>query len=152
MGYFRVQLEKRYTKNEILTMYLNRFDWVNNAVGIESASKVYFNKDPIDLEIEEAAMLVGMLKNPSLYNPNRRIELTKSRRDVVLYQMRKYKFITDSVYKENIEKEIILDFKKASHNRGLAPYFREYLRTEMKKWCSKIQKQTAKDTIYIQMD
>ena len=57
-----VQLEKRYTKNEILTMYLNRFDWVNNAVGIESASKVYFNKDPIDLEIEEAAMLVGMLK------------------------------------------------------------------------------------------
>ena len=61
-----VQLEKRYTKNEILTMYLNRFDWVNNAVGIESASKVYFNKDPIDLEIEEAVMLVGMLKNSSL--------------------------------------------------------------------------------------
>ena len=139
-----VQLEKRYTKNEILTMYLNRFDWVNNAVGIESASKVYFNKDPIDLEIEEAAMLVGMLKNPSLYNPNRRIELTKSRRDVVLYQMMKYKFITDSVYKQNIEKEIILDFKKASHNRGLAPYFREYLRTEMKKWCSKNTKADGK--------
>ena len=139
-----VQLEKRYTKNEILTMYLNRFDWVNNAVGIESASKVYFNKDPIDLEIEEAAMLVGMLKNPSLYNPNRRIELTKSRRDVVLYQMMKYKFITDSVYKKNIEKEIILDFKKASHNRGLAPYFREYLRTEMKKWCSKNTKADGK--------
>ena len=139
-----VQLEKRYTKNEILTMYLNRFDWVNNAVGIESASKVYFNKDPIDLEIEEAAMLVGMLKNPSLYNPNRRIELTKSRRDVVLYQMMKYKFITDSIYKQNIEKEIILDFKKASHNRGLAPYFREYLRTEMKKWCSKNTKADGK--------
>ena len=139
-----VQLEKRYTKNEILTMYLNRFDWVNNAVGIESASNVYFNKDPIDLEIEQAAMLVGMLKNPSLYNPNRRIELTKSRRDVVLYQMMKYKFIPDSIYKKSIEKEIILDFKKASHNRGLAPYFREYLRTEMKKWCSKNTKADGK--------
>ena len=84
---------------------------VNNAVGIESASKVYFNKDPIDLEIEEAAMLVGMLKNPSLYNPNRRIELANLE-DVVLYQMMKYKFIPDSIYKKSIEKEIILDLKK----------------------------------------
>ena len=139
-----VQLEKRYTKNEILTMYLNRFDWVNNAVGIESASKVYFNKEPINLELEESAMLVGMLKNPSLYNPNRRIELTTSRRDVVLYQMKKYKFITDSIYKKSVEKEIVLDFKQASHNRGLAPYFREYLRSEMKKWCSQNKKADGK--------
>lgn len=78
------QLEKRYTKDEILTMYLNRFDWVNNAVGIKSASKVYFNKSPIDLNVSESAMLVGMLKNPSYYNPNRRIELTEGRRNIVL--------------------------------------------------------------------
>ena len=65
------QLEKRYTKNEIITMYLNRFDWVNNAVGIKSASRVYFNKEPAHLSVEESAMLVGMLKNPSLYNPHK---------------------------------------------------------------------------------
>ena len=93
------QLEKRYTKDEILTMYLNRFDWVNNAVGIKSASSVYFNKEPIDLNVEESAMLIGMLKNPALYNPNRRKELTESRRNVVLSQMNKYDFISDSLYK-----------------------------------------------------
>ena len=78
------QLEKRYTKDEILTMYLNRFDWVNNAVGIKSAAQVYFNKAPIELDVEESAMLVGMLKNPALYNPNRRLELTQGRGNVVL--------------------------------------------------------------------
>ena len=130
------QLEKRYTKDEILTMYLNRFDWVNNAVGIKSASQVYFNKKPMDLNIEEAAMLVGMLKNPALYNPNRRLELTKSRRDIVLFQMKKYEIISDSLYNILYQKPILLNFKKASHNEGPAPYFREYLRGELKKWCS----------------
>ncbi|MDC0249404.1 transglycosylase domain-containing protein [Flavobacteriales bacterium] len=130
------QLERRYTKDEILTMYLNRFDWVNNAVGIKSAAQVYFNKKPNSLNIEESAMLVGMLKNPALYNPNRRIELTKSRRDIVLYQMRKYEMISDSLYDILTEKPILLDFKKASHNEGLAPYFREHLRGELKKWCA----------------
>ena len=130
------QLEKRYTKDEILTMYLNRFDWVNNAVGIKSASQVYFNKAPIDLNILESAMLVGMLKNPSYYNPNRRIELTKGRRNIVLSQMKKYKVISDSVYDNLIQQPIILNFNKASHNEGLAPYFREYFRGELKKWCA----------------
>ncbi len=129
------QLEKRYTKNEIITMYLNRFDWVNNAVGIKSAARVYFNKEPAKLEVQESAMLVGMLKNPALYNPNRRIEITQERRNVVLTQMNKYDFITDSLCKQLQVKKIILDFKKASHNEGLAPYFREYLRGELKKWC-----------------
>ena len=78
-----VQLEKRYTKDEIITMYLNRFDWVNNAVGIKSASQVYFNKNPQKLSVLESAMLVGMLKNPALYNPNRRITQTQDRRNVV---------------------------------------------------------------------
>lgn len=130
------QLEKRYTKDEILTMYLNRFDWINNAVGIKSASRVYFNKEPIDLNVEESAMLVGMLKNPSLYNPTRRKELVESRRNIVLYQMNKYEFIPDSLYDTLKKQAIILEFKKASHNEGLAPYFREYLRGELKKWCA----------------
>ena len=130
------QLEKRYTKDEILTMYLNRFDWVNNAVGIKSASRVYFNKEPIDLNVEESAMLVGMLKNPSLYNPIRRKELTESRRNVVLSQMNKYEFISDSLYDTLLSQAIKLDFKLASHNEGLAPYFREYLRGDLKKWCA----------------
>ena len=130
------QLEKRYTKDEILTMYLNRFDWVNNAVGIKSASKVYFNKSPIDLNVSESAMLVGMLKNPSYYNPNRRIELTEGRRNIVLSQMNKYEVISDSLYDTLVQQPIVLNFKKASHNEGLAPYFREYFRGELKKWCS----------------
>ena len=130
------QLEKRYTKDEILTMYLNRFDWVNNAVGIKSASKVYFNKSPIDLNVSESAMLVGMLKNPSYYNPNRRIELTEGRRNIVLSQMNKYEVISDSLYDTLVQQPIGLNFKKASHNEGLAPYFREYFRGELKKWCS----------------
>ncbi|MGY8988380.1 MAG: transglycosylase domain-containing protein [Flavobacteriales bacterium] len=134
------QLEKRYTKDEILTMYLNRFDWVNNAVGIKSASSVYFNKEPIDLNVEESAMLVGMLKNPALYNPNRRKELTESRRNVVLSQMNKYDFISDSLYDTLLGQPIKLDFKQASHNEGLAPYFREYLRGWLKNWCSNHKK------------
>ncbi len=130
------QLEKRYTKDEILTMYLNRFDWVNNAVGIKSAAQVYFNKAPIELDVEESAMLVGMLKNPALYNPNRRLELTEGRRNVVLSQMRKYEVLSDSLYDTLVQTAIVLNFKKASHNEGLAPYFREYLRGELKKWCA----------------
>jgi len=130
------KLERRYTKDEILLMYLNRYDWVNNAVGIESASRVYFNKSPKSLNIQESAMLVGMLKNSALYNPNRRLELTQKRRNTVLFQMNKYEFISDSLYDSLVQLPILLDFKKASHNSGLAPYFREYLRGEMKKWCS----------------
>jgi penicillin-binding protein 1A len=130
------QLEKRYTKDEILTMYLNRFDWVNNAVGIKSASEVYFNKKPNDLNIQESSMLVGMLKNPALYNPNRRLKLTEERRNVVLSQMNRYDFISDSLYDVLKNTPIVLDFHPASHNEGLAPYFREYLRGRLKKWCA----------------
>jgi len=130
------KLERRYTKDEILLMYLNRYDWVNNAVGIESASRVYFNKSPKHLNIQESAMLVGMLKNSALYNPNRRLELTQRRRNTVLSQMNKYEFISDTLYDSLLQLPVVLDFKKASHNSGLAPYFREYLRGQMKKWCS----------------
>ncbi len=132
-----VELEKQYTKREIITMYLNRFDWVNNAVGIKSASEVYFNKKPINLTITESAMLVGMLKNPALYNPNRRKGLTEERRNVVLYQMKKYGFLSDSLYNNLSKEPISLVFKQASHVEGPAPYFREYLRGHLKEWCSK---------------
>jgi len=131
-----IQLERQYTKDEILAMYLNRYDWVNNAVGIKSAAQVYFNKKPEELIVEESAMLVGMLKNSALYNPNRRIELTTERRNVVLSQMKKYEFISDSLFDTLKNQPIVLDFKRASHNEGLAPYFREYLRGELKKWCA----------------
>ena len=135
-----VRLEEQYTKDEIITMYLNKFDWVNNAVGIKSAAQVYFNKAPIDLTIEESAMLVGMLKNPSLYNPVRRIEMTQKRRNVVLSQMKKYEFISDSEFEKLKQEPIKLNFKKATHNEGLAPYFREYLRGQIKSWCEKNRK------------
>ena len=135
-----VQLEKRYTKDEIITMYLNRFDWVNNAVGIKSASQVYFNKNPQKLSVLESAMLVGMLKNPALYNPNRRITQTQDRRNVVLSQMNRYAFINDLTFDSLRKIPIKLNFKLASHNEGLAPYLREYLREELKKWCASNKK------------
>lgn len=135
-----VRLERQYTKEEILTMYLNKFDFINNAVGIKSASQIYFNTTTDALTVEESAMLIGMLKNPSLYNPNRRLELTQERRNVVLSQMKKYDFITPSEYDSISANPIVLDFKKASHNEGLAPYLREYLRGELKEWCKNNQK------------
>jgi len=135
-----VNLERQYTKDEILTMYLNRFDFINNAVGIKSAAQIYFNTTPAELSLQESAMLVGMLKNPSLYNPNRRAELTESRRNVVLSQMNKYNFISETTFDSISALPIVLDFKKASHNEGLAPYLREYLRGELKNWCDNNQK------------
>ena len=131
-----VRLERQYTKEEILTMYLNKFDFINNAVGIKSTSQIYFNTTPDALTLEQSAMLVGMLKNPSLYNPNRRLELTQNRRNVVLSQMKKYDFISSTEYDSISKIPLVLDFKKASHTEGLAPYLREYLRGELKTWCA----------------
>jgi len=128
-----VELEKRYTKEEIITMYLNKFDFINNAVGIKSASNVYFNKEPIDLEIQEAAMLVGMAKNPALFNPLRRPEMTQTRREVVLKQMEKNDFITDEQYDSLRVLPLGLDYKIVDHKEGIAPYFREVLRGDLQK-------------------
>jgi len=123
-----VKLERLYTKDEIMTLYLNQFDFLNNAVGINSAAQIYFSKSPSKLNIEEAATLVGMLKNSSLYNPVRFNERTKNRRNVVLNQMRKADFITDEQYDSLKNLPLVLKYKKADHKAGLAPYFREYLR------------------------
>ncbi|MBE7441545.1 MAG: Penicillin-binding protein 1A [Flavobacteriales bacterium] len=128
-----VELEKRYTKEEIITMYLNKFDFINNAVGIKSASNVYFNKEPIDLEIQEAAMLVGMAKNPALFNPLRRPEMTQTRREVVLKQMEKNDFITEEQYDSLRVLPLGLDYKIVDHKEGIAPYFREVLRSDLQK-------------------
>ena len=126
-----VQLERRYTKEEIITMYLNKYDFGYNAVGIMSAANVYFGKHPRDLNIEEAAMLVGMCKNSSLYNPRRRPEKTKARRNVVLKQMQKAGYISEEECTELQSTELKLDFHSADHKAGIATYFREYLRGVM---------------------
>lgn len=123
-----VKLEHFYTKEEILNLYLNKYDFNYNAVGIKSATKTYFNKLPSELNIEEAAMLVGMCKNSSLYNPVRRPELTQQRRNIVLMQMEKSKHITKAV-KDSLQQIDIdmTDFNRSSHREGLATYFRQYL-------------------------
>lgn len=126
-----IKLEKRYTKEEIITMYFNKFDFLNLAVGIKSAAKVYFNTEPDSLKIEQAAMLVGMAKNPSLYNPLRRKELTIQRRNVVLNQMKKYNYITGNQYDSLKKLPLGINFQKVDHKEGIATYFREYLRIIM---------------------
>jgi penicillin-binding protein 1A len=126
-----VKLEKSYTKEEILTMYLNKYDFLNLAVGIKSASAIYFNTSPDSLRLEQAAMLVGMAKNSSLYNPIRRPDLTLQRRNVVLAQMEKYGYISKEVCREKQALPLGLDFHKVDFKTGLAPYFREYLRKTM---------------------
>lgn len=129
-----IKLERQYTKEEILTMYLNKADFVNNAVGIRSATRVYLGKEPKDLTVDEAAMLVGMLQNPSYFNPVRRPELVQKRRNVVLHQMAKNSYITqdESVLLQG--KDLALHFTPESHRDGIATYFREYLRDFMRRW------------------
>lgn len=129
-----VKLERQYTKNELIAMYLNRADFVNTAVGIRSAAKVYFGKEPKELTIDESAMLVGMLKNPSLFNPIKRPEKVRDRRNTVLGQMVRNKIITEA-QKSSLEiQPLNIKFQPESHYDGIATYFREYLRDFMKKW------------------
>jgi penicillin-binding protein 1A len=129
-----VRLERQYTKNEIIALYFNQVDFVNGAVGIRSAAKVYFNKEPRDLKVEESALLVGMLTNPSLFNPVRRPEKALKRRNVVLGQLVRNKHLEESAKKILERKPIVLDFHPESHLDGTATYFREYLRDFMKNW------------------
>ena len=127
-----VKLEKYYTKEEILTLYLNKYDFGNNAIGIYTASMTYFGKKPLELNAEEAAMLVGMCKNSSLYNPLRRKEKTQERRNVVLGQMTKAGYIT-SQQKDSLQAlDLVLNYHKVDHKTGSATYFREYLRLRMR--------------------
>ena len=129
-----VKLERQYTKEEIIAHYLNTVDFINNAYGIESAANVYFKKRPSDLTIDEAAILVGMLKGPGLYNPKRNPENSKNRRNTVLGQMYKNGYIEEDAKNQLSELPIKLNFNPASHKEGTATYFREYLRDFMKNW------------------
>jgi len=122
------QLERLYSKDEIIMMYLNQFDFLYNAVGIKQASQVYFNTTPADLKIEEAALLVGMCKNPALYNPIRRPEKALNRRNTVLSQMEKNGKITEAEKDSLQQLPLGLNYHSVDHKQGLAPYLREYLR------------------------
>jgi penicillin-binding protein 1A len=129
-----IRLERQYTKEEIIAQYFNIYDFLNNADGIRSAARIYFGKEPSELDLKEASMLVGMFKNSSLYNPRVRPELTKNRRNVVLAQMAKYDYITEKVKDSVQQLELDLNYSPESHREGIATYFREYLRDFIKKW------------------
>ncbi|GHT52502.1 penicillin-binding protein 1A [Bacteroidia bacterium] len=126
-----VQLERYYTKTEIINMYLNQFDFLYNAVGIQSACWVYFGKQTQDVTLEEAATLIGMCKNPSYFNPVKRLDRTQGRRNVVLDLMLENGYITNSQCEAAKSAPLTVDFHKADHKEGIAPYFREYLRLTM---------------------
>lgn len=126
-----IEIEKIYTKEEILTLYLNYFDFLYSAVGIKSAAKIYFNKSPHELTLAESAMLVGMCNNPSYYNPVRSPERTKERRNLVLDRMVKKGYITEAEAASAKSEELALNFHRTDHRNGLATYLREYLRRIM---------------------
>ena len=139
-----IRLERSYTKEEIVKMYLNIYDFNYNADGIRSASRIYFGKEPKNLKIEESAVLVGMLKNSSYYNPIRREELVLNRRNTVLSQMAKYDFITEK-QKDSLQAlKMDINFSPESHREGLATYFRMYLQGFMRKWIEKNPKPALK--------
>jgi penicillin-binding protein 1A len=123
-----VRLEKYYTKEEIINMYLNKFDFLYNAVGIKSAARTYFNTTPKNMRIEEAALLIGMCKNPSYYNPVRFKERSLGRRNIVLSQMAKYGYLDNAACDSLSKLPVELKFTRADHKEGLAPYVWEYIR------------------------
>ena len=140
-----IRLERQYTKNEIIAMYCNVYDFGNYSVGVSSAAKTYFSKEPKDLTIDESAILVGMFKNSGLYNPVKNPEGVTNRRNVVLLQMQKANIITKSQREELKKLPIKLNFKLESHREGTATYFREYLREYLKKWVEENKKPDGSD-------
>ena len=131
------RLETQYTKEEIIAMYFNQYDFLNNADGIRSAAKIYFGKEPQELKVEESAVLVGMLKNSSYYNPIRREKLVEDRRNTVLSQMAKYDYITEKEKDSLQALKMDINFNPESHREGLATYFRMYLQRFMNGWIAK---------------
>ena len=130
------RLERNYTKDEILAMYLNKFDFLHLAVGVKSAAQIYFNRSQDSLEIQQAAMLIGMAKNPSLFDPIKRPDATKQRRNVVMNQMVKYGYLSEQKYDSLKNLPLGLSYHPEDHNDGPAPYFREYLRENyLREWC-----------------
>jgi penicillin-binding protein 1A len=140
-----IRLERQYTKNEIIAMYCNVYDFGNYSVGVSSAAQTYFSKIPKDLTIDESAILVGMFKNSGLYNPVKNPQGVKNRRNVVLLQMEKGGIITEGQKEQLQALPIKLNFKLESHREGTATYFREYLRDYMKKWMEENKKADGSD-------
>ena len=140
-----IRLERQYTKNEIIAMYCNVYDFGNYSVGVSSAAQTYFSKAPKDLTIDESAILVGMFKNSGLYNPVKNPQGVKNRRNVVLLQMEKANIITQDQKEKLQSLPITLHFKLESHREGTATYFREYLRDYMKKWMEDNKKADGSD-------
>lgn len=138
-----IELEKRYSKEEIIALYLNTFDFLYNAKGIQTASLTYFNKIPSELSLNESATLVAMLSNPALYNPKLHPKNAKIQRNVVLYQMRKYNFIEDEVYIKEKEVDIELSFKLQKQNFGLLTYYSEFLKKEIAKALDEYEDKTG---------
>lgn len=134
------QLERSYTKDEIITMYFNKYDFLYNAYGIKNASLTYFNKLPSELRIEEAAVLVGMAKNPILYNPVRNPENALARRNTVLRQMQRNGFITREQKDSLAALPLEVDFRMQTHTQGIAQYFREYVREVVPKYLEQVRK------------
>ncbi len=140
-----IRLEKLYTKQEIMSMYLNKFDFLNLAVGVKSAAQIYFNTTPDKLNLPQSAMLVGMAKNPSYFNPIRFAERTQKRRNIVLFQMKKYGYLSETRFDSIKALPLNLIFRPEDHNDGLATYFREYLRDNfLKEWCLTHKKENGK--------
>tara|TARA_B100000963_G_scaffold360598_1_gene392081 strand:+ start:8448 stop:10775 length:2328 start_codon:yes stop_codon:yes gene_type:complete len=145
-----VRLERQYTKEEIIKMYLNVYDFGYNGDGIKSAANIYFGKEPIDLNIEESAVLVGMLKNSSLYNPLRRPELVQSRRNVVFGQMKKNGLLNEKEFDSLKQIPMEIRYTPQSHREGLATYFRAYLQEFMKTWTNENSKEDgSKYNLYL---
>ncbi len=145
-----VRLERNYTKQEVMMMYLNTVSFGNNTYGIKTAAKTYFGKEPWQLNVEEAALLVGMLKNPTLYNPRLYETRTRDRRNVVLAQMKKYGFLTPEQYVTYKEKPLKLDFSVENQNTGMAAYFRSVIKDDLKRWIREYNKEnpTAELDLY----
>lgn len=144
-----IRIEERYTKDEIITMYFNTVEFGANSFGISSAAKTFFGKSAKDINENEAAMLVGMLKAPTRYSPIRNPENAMRRRNTVLNQMRKYNFISDEAYDTLSVKAVELQFQEEDHNDGLAPYFREHLRLDIVNWCNENGYNLYKDGLKI---
>ena len=138
-----VQLERRYTKKEIIAMYLNVYDFGYNADGVRSAAKIFFNTTPKKLKIEQSATLIGMLKNSSFYNPLRRPELVKRRRNIVFKQMERNGFLSKKIADSLSKLTLEIDYTPESHREGLATYFRAYLQEFMRKWIKKNPKENG---------
>lgn len=134
------KLERRYTKEEIIVMYLNTIPYIYDASGIKTASKTFFNKAVSDLTVEESAVLVGMVQNPAYYNPVRFPERTLTRRNIVLHEMNEAGKLSDEDYTKTKEKPIVLDFKRQDHKSGNGTYFREYLRQWLAEWVKENEK------------